>query len=196
MKNAALLVDMQNAFCSPDGSFAARGWTIPRLAQVIKTALALREYARSESWPLFYTRLAYRPDYSDGGLLLDDHPRLRSMRAYLDSTEDAEIIPELSPQSKDVVITKTRYDPFVGTRLEQELIARGVGRIVVAGLLTNVCVEATVRGAYDRGVRAIVLRDGVASYSDELHEASLQTLARHYARVCDFAALSSILPSV
>ena len=189
MTTALLLVDLQNAFCLPDGSFARRGFTIENLDGVLAGCLRLREAAAARAWDVLLTRLVYDPDYSDAGLLVADQPMIRELGAYAAGGRDAEIVRALAPRSGDVVIDKTRYDPFLGTGLESLLRRRGVGSIVVAGLLTNVCVESTVRGAYDRDFRAAVASDATGSYDPALHHAALSTMARHFARVAAVAQL-------
>lgn len=189
MNTALVLVDMQNAFCRADGSFARRGDQIPKAASVVAACRRLRAWAGSQRWPVIHTRLVFRPDYTDGGLLVADQPIIRDLRAYAAGTPDAEIVAELAPQPGDAVIDKNRYDPFTNPELERELRRRDIAHLVVAGLVTNVCVESTVRGAYDRGFRVTVVADAVASYSEPLHQAALTTIARHFGRVCTLAEL-------
>jgi ureidoacrylate peracid hydrolase len=183
MSTALVLVDMQNAFCRPDGSFARRGFRIPDLDRVVSACVRLLEGSRARGWTIVFTRLVFRPDYADAGLLVADQPRIRAQGAYAAGGDDCRIIEELPRQPGDLVIDKQRYDPFVQTLLEEELRSLGVSDLVVGGLLTNVCIESTVRGAYDRGFRVTVPSDATASYDPELHRASLATLGRHFARV-------------
>jgi ureidoacrylate peracid hydrolase len=184
MKTALVLVDLQNAFCRPDGSYARRGFEIPGLDRVIDACTRLLEESRKRGWDVVFTRLVFHPDYSDGGLLVADQPQIRALSAYRNGGDDCRIIEEIAPRPGDLLIDKNRYDPFVNTGLEAELRARGITDLVVGGLLTNVCVESTVRSAYDRDFRVTVLSDASASYDPGLHQAALATMGRHFARVC------------
>jgi ureidoacrylate peracid hydrolase len=190
MVTAVLLVDLQNAFCTPGGSYARRGQRVRGVRRLLANCLALTRLARTKGWPVIYTRLAFAADYHDAGLLALDRPAIRELGAYAEGTVDSAIVTALTPQPGDLVVTKTRYDPFVGTDLEGELRRRGIDRLAVAGLLTNVCVESTVRSAYDRGVRVFVVREATAAVSDRLQRASLDTLAAHFAEVGPLAALA------
>jgi nicotinamidase-related amidase len=66
---------------------------------------------------------------------------------------------------------------FAGTPLDQIFRARGVGTVILGGLVTHYAVEGTARDAHDRGYRVIVLTDGCASATPSRHEASLANLA-------------------
>lgn len=182
MPNALLIVDMQNAFCHPSGSYSRRGYEILNLDRVIAANQSLRDLAYSREWSVVYTRLAYEPGYPDSGLLVARHPEIRQMRAYLEGF-DSEIFATLAPGDRDMVITKKRYDAFLGTRLESALRQLGTDRLIVSGLLTNVCVESTVRSAFDLGFEPAVVREATSTYFQELYEASLETMNRHFADI-------------
>ena len=62
---------------------------------------------------------------------------------------------------------------FYQTDLEKMLQNRGIERLIVCGVTTEVCVNTTVREANDRGYRCIVLGDCCASYFPAFHEMGL-----------------------
>lgn len=189
MSTALVLVDLQNAFCRADGSFARRGFRIEGLDAVLAGCVRLRDAAAARGWAVVLTRLVYAQDYSDAGLLVIDRPQIPRLGAYAAGSADSDFVDALAPRPGDVVVDKTRYDPFVGTELERTLREREVGSLVVAGLLTNVCVESTVRSAHDRDFRVTVAEDATASYDSALHRAALSTMGRHFARVVALAEL-------
>jgi ureidoacrylate peracid hydrolase len=189
MRAALVLVDLQNAFCSPGGSLARRGYRIAGLDAAVAGCMQLRDWSLRRGIPAVLTRLVYRADYADAGLLVGDQPAIRDLGAYANGSEDSALIAELALSESDCVVDKRRYDPFVGTDFESSLRKLGVAELLVAGLLTNVCVESTVRSAYDRDFRVTVAADATASYDRALHRASLATLERHFARVRTVAEL-------
>ncbi|MEU8151155.1 cysteine hydrolase [Nonomuraea sp. NPDC048901] len=79
---------------------------------------------------------------------------------------DADIIDELAPVEGDHVIDKNRYDAFLYTDLEVLLRGLGIKRLLVAGILTNVCVETTVRSADQRGFDPYVASDCTTAYGE------------------------------
>ena len=57
--------------------------------------------------------------------------------------------PELAPQPGELVVTKFHYDGFNGTPLDAALRSRGVTHLVLTGTMTDICVLATVVGAFN-----------------------------------------------
>ncbi|MBW3619619.1 MAG: cysteine hydrolase [Actinobacteria bacterium] len=74
-------------------------------------------------------------------------------------SEDWRIVPELSPAPTEPVVEKSYGDSFEDTTLEDELSRLGVGRLVVAGAQTDMCVRSTLHGALARGYDAILVAD-------------------------------------
>jgi nicotinamidase-related amidase len=74
------------------------------------------------------------------------------------------IHPKVAPAAGEVVVRKARDDGFDGTGLADLLARHGVTRMAVAGLLSEMCVSATVRGALARGLHVILVRDAHATY--------------------------------
>ena len=180
---------MQNAFCSKNGSFQKRGYSITNLNKVIKTIKLLLNFARKKKWLVIFTKLAYKKDYSDAGLLIKRNPKVRQLGGYIENTQDSEIIDTIKPQEHEIVIIKKRYDPFYNTNLERILKKNKIEKLIVAGLLTNVCVESFVRSAFDRDFEVIVIKDGTSTYSRKIRDNSLQTLETHFAKITTFNKL-------
>lgn len=195
MTTALVVVDMQNAFCLPSGSFAQRGGEIIDIARVIEGCRTLIEHADANGWWVVCTAMTFSPDYSEAGLLVKDRPAIREKGAYLEGSSDAQIVEQLMPlPAGSGIHRKTRFDPFCKTSLSEELRDRGVEELVVCGVLTNVCVESTVRRAYDLDFPVRIVEDAMSSTQEELHAASLETMSRHFAtrvRVADLVRADS-----
>jgi nicotinamidase-related amidase len=76
----------------------------------------------------------------------------------------------LAPLEGDVVVRKTRVGAFSTTDLAEQLSSRGLDTIVLAGISTSGVVLSTVRDAYDRDYRVLVLADASADPSPEVHD--------------------------
>jgi nicotinamidase-related amidase len=85
----------------------------------------------------------------------------------------------------DLVLDKYRYGAFScpARALPQALQQRGVGMVVVAGTLTNVCCESTAREANMAGFKMIVVSDATAAASDAEHNGALLNLRLAFADV-------------
>ena len=68
-------------------------------------------------------------------------------------------VPELQMGEGEPVVHKRFGDSFEDTTLEQELAARGVGRLIVAGAQTDACVRSTLHGAFTRGYDTTLVSD-------------------------------------
>lgn len=89
----------------------------------------------------------------------------------------------LEAEPPEWVFRKSRYSAFRGTRLNAWLKKRGIADLVVAGVMTHLCVEATVRDAFEAGYRVHVPLDGCAAGEKILHLGSLRSMACGFAYV-------------
>jgi nicotinamidase-related amidase len=102
---------------------------------------------------------------------------------------EGRIVEEVAPAEDELVILKPSYGAFWDTALERILQNLGRDTVLLCGTLTNYCVGATARQAYERGLYAVVVGDCCASDDPELHEAELRVLRKGFARVVESAAL-------
>jgi nicotinamidase-related amidase len=110
-------------------------------------------------------------------------------------TDGVEIHPLVAPADGEPVIEKAQPNGFIGTGLADELKARDVDTLVVAGMMSSMCVDATVRAAVDQGLTATVVHDACAAPNLEfggatipgatVHGAFMAALAGGYAAVVD-----------
>ena len=101
----------------------------------------------------------------------------------MEGTAGHRLISGLGRRAEDRIVAKRRYDAFFGTDLEQLLREQGVEELTVAGVMTNLCVETTVREAFVRDFRVHVLMDATATATEEMHVASLVNMAFGFAHV-------------
>ena len=80
-------------------------------------------------------------------------------------------------QPADISVEKVAYSAFYMTRLEWALRKAGVDTLFVCGIVTNGGVASTVRDAHVRDFSTIVLSDGCAAFSREIHERAIGDLS-------------------
>lgn len=92
---------------------------------------------------------------------------------------------ELDIRPTDEIVTKTRYSALIqgSSDLEARLRRRDVGMVIVAGVATNTCCEATARDANMLNFRTVVVSDANAARSDTEHNGSLTNLFNLFADV-------------
>lgn len=91
---------------------------------------------------------------------------------------------DFEPERDDVVVVKDRYSSFFGTDLNGVLRSRGIETVVVTGLVTDLCVSSTARDAFQLDFHTITVADCTAAGTTSRHDASLDTLAHGFGRVC------------
>ncbi len=90
---------------------------------------------------------------------------------------EAKVIDAIAPAVDDIVLAKTSSSLFNSTSCDYLLRNLGIEHLLVAGLLTDQCVDHTIRDAADRGYRAICVADACASLSAERHDGALALFA-------------------
>ena len=87
-----------------------------------------------------------------------------------------QIDPALEPRTDEIVVNKLSAGTFATTNLSDQLRNRGVDRVVITGVVTDVCVSTTAREAADRSFKVVVVSDACTTFSERLHQANLETL--------------------
>jgi nicotinamidase-related amidase len=119
-------------------------------------------------------------------------PHLKKMRPFLRKGDFAPgswgnaTVEALQPI--DVAVEKVAYSAFYMSRLEWVIRKLGVTRLLVAGIVTNGGVASTVREAHVRDIETIVLEDGCAAFSPEVHKTAIDAL-RPVGRVASIAEM-------
>ena len=177
--------DMQNGFIMPGGSIARLGLPTDRTSTPIPRIREMIDAFHAAGAPVLYSQMWLRSDYADAGILAEVFPPLRDLGHCVAESWDAAIIDELTPAPNDFVVRKTRFDAFHGTSLELTLRCLGIEDVVMVGIATNVCVEATVRGAFSRDFRVLLPLDTHASYTEEMETGSVASMGFGFARLTD-----------
>jgi ureidoacrylate peracid hydrolase len=96
-------------------------------------------------------------------------------------SRDALVIDEIAPIGDEIVIPKTSSSVFISTNIHYVLGNLGVKHLIVCGVLTDQCVDSTVRDASDLGYLVTLVTDACATESEERHRSSI-TNNRGYCR--------------
>jgi nicotinamidase-related amidase len=181
LENAALLViDMQRCFLEP-----AFPLYTENARAIIPPIQFLLDHFRNKGRPVIFAAQKNWGEFADRGPVL----RFWWPRTPLEGGPETEIIDELKPLPAEKVIAKRRYSAFYATDLDLTLRSMEVRQVVVTGLFTNVCVEATVRDAFMRDFLPFIPADACASLNEDLHIGSLRTLALWFAKISTAAGL-------
>jgi nicotinamidase-related amidase len=166
-KTAVLFIEYQNEFTSEGGKLhdAVKG----TMGDMLDRSAAVAMKARGAGATVMHAPIMFKEDASDNpnkalGILAG----CANDKLFTEGTWNAEFVDQMAPQPGDVVVQgKKGLDAFPGTDLEEQLKARGIETVALAGFLTNCCVESTMRSAYEKGFNVITLTDCTATTSDE-----------------------------
>ena len=156
MKQALLLVDIQNDFC-PGGSLA-----VPEGDTIVEPVNRLVEKFDRAELPVFLSRDWHPGDHCS----FKDHGGDWPPHCVAD-TEGAAFHPNLKVPSRGIVISKATtkdsdaYSAFEGTSLKDRLLSLKVTDLIIAGLATDYCVKATVLDALGEGFKVTVVEEGI-----------------------------------
>jgi nicotinamidase-related amidase len=170
--SALVVIDLQNDYF-PGGAMELEGAE----AAAAKAGTAIKTF-REKNLPVVHIRhLSVRPGAT----------------FFLPGTRGAEIHPLVQPLAGETVVEKNFPNAFRNTALNEFLDKKNIKNLVVAGMMTHMCVDASVRHAADLGYKITLLGDACAtraqSYRGEtvparqVHAAFLAALNGFYAKV-------------
>ncbi len=179
---ALLIIDQQNDFTHPDGYYARQGWDVSMLQDMTPNINQIAKAARAAGVPVYWSQNEIKQGFiSDAPVWLATHARtgLKSLDQTdfftMEGTWGAEIYEECDVDPSDTIIPKLRSTVFHNTPLESLMRAHGLETLVMAGQVTEGCIDNTIRGARDRDFYTVLVPDAVGSISSERHERALQT---------------------
>jgi len=188
MKQALLIIDMQNGFLNPASPLCIRDArsTVPACARVIATC-------RDAGVPVIFVNRCYRADGSDveltrRGVWAEGGKPLTPGSTGSLSVENP---PELGRRETDYEIIKPRYSAFFHTPLDLLLRRLRTDTVVLTGTTTPNCIRTTCYDAISLDYNVVVLEDCCSSNTAQIQRANLEDMARVGARVCssgDFLA--------
>lgn len=181
---ALLVIDVQNDYIHPEGYIASIGGDISSCVAMVPRLLRFVDAARAAGVTIIHTRNWHRPETDSPAWLdrLARGGRTQEERACRAGTWGAQFY-EIEPLPGEEIVSKFRYDAFLGTNLEFLLRARGIRTVICIGTATNICVESTARAALMRDFHLVMVEDCAASPDMDAHRATMKTLAHSFGEV-------------
>jgi ureidoacrylate peracid hydrolase len=88
-------------------------------------------------------------------------------------SRDARVLDAIAPKGDEIVLSKTSSSPFISTNIHYILCNLGVKHLIVSGVLTDQCIDSTVRDACDYGYLVTLVTDACAALSETQHDTSI-----------------------
>jgi nicotinamidase-related amidase len=156
MRTALLLIDIQNDYF-PDGRMELEG-----SLEAAQQASTLLNYFRTHGLPTVHIQhVSLRPGAS----------------FFLPETEGVKIHEAITPLDGEMIVSKHFPNSFRETSLLEHLKSQGVENLIISGMMTHMCVDATTRAAADLGFTVTVAEDACATRA--LTYAGTQIPAEH-----------------
>ena len=189
-QSALLFIDVQNFSAQRGGAefkdYSADeleqkyGWFFQQLAaRVLPNMQAIQSACRQAGVEVMYTTIE--------SLTLDGRDRSLDYKItgfnVPKGSWDGKVIDAIAPQGDEIVLPKSSSSVFVSTHIDYILRNLGVKQLVLAGLLTDQCVESAVRDACDLGYLVTLVSDACLTYSQERHDNSLRTICGYCRQV-------------
>lgn len=176
-KTALLVVHLQPDIVSAHTAFGAM--FNPQVVErdVLAKSKEAMDAVRDAGGLVVPLRIAFQPDYSDLKPSIPLLAMAQGAGSLKDGTEDADIVPEVGVQEKDIVFTHKRPGPFTESNLQQLLDSEGIENVLVCGVATNASVEGSVRQASDLGYNTYVVADASSAADQAAHDAAIATMA-------------------
>jgi len=183
MTTALLIIDIQNDYF-PGGKMEVEGSVEASIC-----AKQLLGAFRERNMPVFHIQhLSARPGAT----------------FFLPDTEGFNIHDNVAPLPTETVVRKNYPNSFRNTALLEQLKKQDVQSVIIGGMMTHMCVDATTRAAFDYDLKCTVVSDACATRSlalgdlvipaDQVHAAFLAALKQVYARVVTAEELIKSLP--
>ncbi len=183
-----LVVDMQNGFVSKGGSYDQLGMNTEEYRKIIPKTKELLDFCRANLIPIFFTEAIREPSGID--LLTRVHrllPVTREERLKVPicvrGTWDAKTIDEIKPADSDHVVIKRRDSAFQDTELRVWLQSERINTLIICGVDTSICVETSLRDAFNIGYDVILISDATASGINKHYETTLERVRDYYGLV-------------
>jgi ureidoacrylate peracid hydrolase len=192
---ALLLLDLQNDFLHPKGAYGRAGQTSADIAALPARLKPLVDLFRQRDALIGATLFTLVTGKGDEPII---SPHLKKLRPFLAKGDfvsggwGQQLVDELAPA--DFTVEKIAYSAFYMTRLEWMLRHHNIKTLYCAGIVTNGGVASTVRDAHVREFDCVVLEDGCAAFSQDVHCAAIEGL-RPVAKIKTIAeAMRDIAP--
>lgn len=179
--NALLIIDMQNGFLEKDAPIF-----VPGGIEICENIVKALESARSRNFKIIWTQVnieKFRNTQYEK--LFPTHFSLNDT-VLSKGSHNYDLIDRLKDQvnsETDLIIEKDTYSAFINTDLEKELLKNNIINLYFTGVSTNVCVESTLRDAFQRNFNCFLISDCTKTFSTNYQKFSEEIISFTFGNV-------------
>ncbi len=172
MNSALVLVDIQQDYF-PKGRMEVVG-----AVEASQAAKRLLDFFRTKKLPIVHIQhISTRPGAT----------------FFLPNTEGIHLHESVSPLPDETIVKKHFPNSFRDTHLQEYLLSQEIKDLVICGMMSHMCIDATVRAAFDKGYQCMVAHDACAARSLAFHGSNIPASNVHGAYM---AALGAVFAKV
>jgi len=175
-ETALVLIEFQNEFTTERGKLYDAVKGVMSSVGTLMNAKETMKAAREKGLLVAHCPITFSEGYKE--LAKEPYGILGNVKAggaFQRGTWGSDFCEDIKPADTDVVVQgKSGLCGFTSTNLPFILSHNGIKNVVLAGFLTNCCVESTMRAAYEAGFNVITLTDCCAATSQEEHDAAVK----------------------
>ncbi len=158
---ALLLIGYQNDYFAEDGILRHVIENSADTHNVLNNTISLLEQIESSRTLIVSTPIVFTRNYEELSEATGVLKAIKEAGAFKDGTQGAETVPQFH-RFKDRILNlpgKRGLNAFSNTNLSQILAQRRIRHIVIAGVVTSICIDSTGRAAHDQGLQVSILSD-------------------------------------
>jgi nicotinamidase-related amidase len=184
MKTALLVIDMQKFFGD-------------MVNEPLKQIKQLSDFFDESSRPAVFTQHGHTEDELVPPIKNQLVRKVGPDNVLMVGSADWELVPEIWKMAKDApVVAKNTYDAFMETNLDAVLQERGVKRVLICGVMTDVCCDTTARSAFCRDYETWLISDACGTDTSVRHDRALKGVDLLMGRVYTTAEAIQLLEAL
>lgn len=186
-QSAIVLVGYQNDYFASDGILRGVVEEADRVDKVLANTLELLKAAIRAGITVISTPIILTPDYRGLAESVGILGTIKESGAFRAGTIGAETIPEVLAFGDSVIYVngKQGFNGFSNTDLNTLLVEKGIRHLMLAGMITSLCIDSTGRAAYERGYRVTIVSDCVSARTPAEQDFYCQSIFPLYADVLE-----------
>ena len=170
-ETAVVMIEFQNEFCKEGGKLNDLVKDEIVRQGTVENSIKLAQAARQKGCLIIHSPFVFDKKWVDDRCVCGIIATGKETGAFQPGNWGTQFIDELQPAEGDLVLEgKRALSAFTNTGLTEILEERGIKNIICAGFLSNVCVEATARSAYDLGYQVRVIKNATAASSKVIQD--------------------------
>ncbi len=167
---AVLVIDIQNDYCSERGKLATMGkLNVQPIQRMIPKLTEFVDTARRFNLPIIFTQMIEDPKYMNENAILKIKSAKKPFVLCSPKTIGFDFY-KMKPKKGDTKIIKKSYDAFSNLKLETTLKRRRIKNLIITGVNTAVCVDATLRTGFTKGYNIIIPEDLVSMPKERMYQ--------------------------